>query len=97
MDNRLGQAASTFSTPDTALAAWLCLKGIPLSRTQAKHNPDKPLETSVEFFFLNDGNSNKLDDLKDAFQAGEAYGNIVGYMRHYNILNGKAKKQIAFR
>lgn len=76
-----------FATSDTALAAWLCLKGIHYSHTNFK--PHKA-ETDIEFVFPRDGA--KLDELRDAFQAGEAYGNVVAYIRHYHILVQKANK-----
>lgn len=83
-----------FATTDTALAAWLYTNGI-LFTIRFKSKPDKPLELDAEFIFPRD--NNKLDDLKDLFQAGEARGNIMAYIRNYHILTQKAKSRGNFR
>ena len=85
-----------FATTDTALAAWLVTKGFNYTSIRHKPNPNKPLELDAEFVFTRDGN-NKVDDLKDAFQSGEAYGNIVAYIRHYHVLSQKARSRGSFR
>ena len=95
VDAREPLSPPPFATTDTALAAWLLTKGIIYIRINYKPNPDKPLDTQAEFVFPTNGN--KLDDLKDQFQAGEAYGNIVAYIRNYHILTQKAKARGNFR
>jgi hypothetical protein len=84
-----------FATSDTALAAWLLTNGFIYTHINHKPNPNRPLDIEAEFVFPS--NSHKLDDLKDAFQAGEAYGNIVAYIRNYHILTQKAKARGNFR
>jgi len=84
-----------FATTDTALAAWLVTRGIIYTHVNHKPNPNRPLEIEAEFVFP--ANGNKLYDLKDAFQSGEAYGNIVAYIRNYHILTQKAKARGNFR
>ena len=74
--------STAFITSDTALAAWLYTSGIIYTEITS----DFPAE-----FIFPRNNGNKLDELINIFQRGEAYGNIVAYIRNYHILTQKVK------
>lgn len=75
--------SSVFITSDTALAAWLYTSGIIY------------IEITDGFptsFVFPRNNGNKLDELITKFQSGEAYGNILAYIRNYHVLTQKTKR-----
>lgn len=72
----------TFRTPDTALAAWLFLSGIPLISIDKGKN--------CKIFSFSD--SPELQELVTRYVTGSAKGNIVNYYRSYKALLAKIKE-----
>ena len=65
----------TFSTSDTALAAWLVSQGFELL------DLDFSRSSSVAFLFSND--TEVLSQAVKTFQLGEAEGNVLAFFRAY--------------
>jgi len=73
---------STFRTTDTALAAWLIIKGIRLEKIDTEGFP-------ASFAF--DSANGDLQELTDAFNYGIAEGNILQFFRAYKYLLSEIK------
>ena len=75
---------STYSTADTALAAWLYANGFQLLKIDRSEFPS---------IFHFEDSSEELTQLVHDFQAGKAEGNIIIFFRAYKILLGKIKEK----
>lgn len=73
---------SAYSTPDTALAAWLYSLGFELLDTDTSEFPT--------IFYFEDSDK-ELARLARDFQIGRAEGNITAFFRAYKFLLGKIK------
>jgi len=72
----------TYKTTDTALAAWLQIKGIPLIKIDNNGFP-----YSFEF----DDSDSEVDRLVTSFRIGLAEGNIFNFFRAYKNLISQIK------
>jgi len=72
----------TFKTADTALAAWLIIKGIRLEKIDTEGFP-------ATFAF--ERSNGDLQELTDAFNFGIAEGNILQFFRAYKYLLSEIK------
>jgi len=74
----------TFSTNDTALAAWL------ISQEFELLSMDNSQPNSVVFLFPN--NDEKINKAVSQFQLGTAKGNVISFYRAYRYLIDEIKK-----
>jgi len=76
----------TFSTSNTALAAYLASEGFELA--------DKTISDSQEVVFIFANNSKELKALIHAFDMGTAQGNIALFYYNYRKLVGLARREL---